>query len=128
MDSCRSYGSAPLRKRRVVPRNGDRGGVTGGCSACHANGRGKGQKCAALRIFFKAGECSERNSLKVRSMKVLRLPGVCELTGVPRSTLYLYIKNNQFPKPIKLGIQSVGWIQEEVEQWLRQRMELRDAI
>lgn len=45
-----------------------------------------------------------------------------------RSTLYLYIKNNQFPKPIKLGIQSVGWIQEVVEQWLRQRMELRDAI
>ncbi len=73
-------------------------------------------------------QCSVRNSLKVQSMKVLRLPSVCELTGVPRSTLYLYIKNNQFPKPIKLGIQSVGWIQEEVEQWLRQRMQLRDAI
>ena len=73
-------------------------------------------------------QCSVRNSLKVQSMKVLRLPSVCELTGVPRSTLYLYIKNNQFPKPIKLGVQSVGWIQAEVEQWLRQRMELRDAI
>jgi len=30
-----------------------------------------------------------------------------------------------FPKPIKLGIKSVGWIQEEVDQWLRQKMESR---
>jgi prophage regulatory protein len=78
--------------------------------------------------LISGAECSVRNSLKVQSMKVLRLPSVCELTGVPRSTLYLYIKNNQFPKPVKLGIKSVGWIQEEVEQWLLQRMEQRDAI
>lgn len=52
---------------------------------------------------------------------------VSELTGLPRSTLYLYMKNDQFPKPVKLGIRSVGWIKEEVDEWLRQRKNLRDC-
>lgn len=58
-------------------------------------------------------------------MQVLRMPQVRELTGLPRSTLYLYVKRSQFPKPVKLGVRTVGWIKEEVEQWLRQRMESR---
>lgn len=92
------------------------------------DGGGVFSKKLSMKDKYSWGQSSVRNSLKVQNMKVLRLPSVCELTGVPRSTLYLYIKNNQFPKPIKLGIQSVGWIQEEVEQWLRQRMEQRDVI
>ncbi|TXK28379.1 AlpA family transcriptional regulator [Ottowia sp. GY511] len=60
-------------------------------------------------------------------MKVLRLPMVREVTGLPRSTLYLYMKNNHFPKPLKLGPRSVGWLQEEIEEWLRQRKESRAA-
>ncbi|WP_338821365.1 AlpA family transcriptional regulator [Acidovorax temperans] len=58
-------------------------------------------------------------------MRILRLPAVSELTGLPRSTLYLYISKGQFPKPVKLGIRSVGWIQEEVDQWLLQKKESR---
>jgi len=50
---------------------------------------------------------------------------VSELTGLPRSTLYLYMKNDQFPKPVKLGVRSVGWIKEEVDEWLRLRKSLR---
>ena len=65
------------------------------------------------------------NYQRVNAMRVLRLPAVSELTGLPRSTLYLYMSKGLFPKPIKLGIKSVGWIQEEVDQWLRQKMESR---
>jgi prophage regulatory protein len=60
-------------------------------------------------------------------MRVLRLPAVSELTGLPRSTLYLYMKSNQFPKPVKLGLRSVGWIKEEVEDWLRERKDARGS-
>lgn len=60
-------------------------------------------------------------------MRVLRLRGVSELTGLPKSTLYLYMKNNHFPMPVKLGVRSVGWIEEEVEAWLNQRKELRSS-
>ena len=59
------------------------------------------------------------------SMQVLRFPVVSRVTGLPRSTLYLYMKNNQFPKPMKLGVRSVGWIKEEVDEWLQQRSNSR---
>ena len=58
-------------------------------------------------------------------MQVLRFPAVSRVTGLPRSTLYLYMKNNQFPKPMKLGVRSVGWIKEEVDEWLRQKRNSR---
>nr|WP_284465595.1 AlpA family transcriptional regulator [Diaphorobacter nitroreducens] len=58
-------------------------------------------------------------------MRILRLPAVSELTGLPRSTLYLYMSKGLFPKPIKLGARSVGWVQDEVNQWLRQKVESR---
>jgi len=58
-------------------------------------------------------------------MKVLRFPDVKQATGLPRSTLYLYMKNHQFPKPVKLGVRSVGWIKEEVDDWLCKRKDLR---
>ena len=58
-------------------------------------------------------------------MTILRLPEVNRVTGLPRSTIYLYMKNNQFPKPIKLGVRSVGWIKEEIDEWVARRMEKR---
>ena len=62
------------------------------------------------------------NYQRVNAMRILRLPAVRELTGLPRSTLYLYMSKGLFPKPIKLGVRSVGWIQDEVDQWLREKM------
>ena len=59
-------------------------------------------------------------------MQVLRFPAVSRVTGLPRSTLYLYMKNDQFPKPIKLGMRSVGWIKEEIDEWLQQRKNSRN--
>lgn len=53
-------------------------------------------------------------------MRILRLPLVMELTGLPKSTLYHYIKQAKFPKPVRLGIRSVGWIKDDVDEWLRQ--------
>lgn len=65
------------------------------------------------------------NCQKVQSMMIMRLPAVSGVTGLPRSTLYQYMKTNQFPKPVKLGVRSVGWVKEEVDAWLAKRMELR---
>ena len=58
-------------------------------------------------------------------MQILRLPAVMKLTGLPRSTIYLYIKKKQFPKQFKLGPRSVGWIKSEIEEWLLERILLR---
>ena len=49
---------------------------------------------------------------------ILRLPAVKNRTGLSRSTIYLRISENRFPKPISLGGRAVGWIEEEIDAWL----------
>ena len=58
-------------------------------------------------------------------MKILKLPEVMERCALSRSSIYAYIQNNKFPKPVLLGERAVGWIEEEISSWLDQRVELR---
>ena len=55
--------------------------------------------------------------------RILRLSEVLARTGLARSTIYLRIAQGSFPKPISLGPRAVGWIEAEVDVWLRQRIE-----
>lgn len=55
--------------------------------------------------------------------KVLRLPQVIALTGLSRSTIYLRISNNEFPKPISLGGRSVGWLESDIEAWIESKIQ-----
>lgn len=57
---------------------------------------------------------------------ILRLAQVKKITGLSRSTIYLHIQNGTFPKQIKLGERSVGWLQNEIDDWLKSRIEIRD--
>ncbi len=57
------------------------------------------------------------------SYKILRLPALKELTGLSRSTLYLRISKNEFPAPISLGGRAVGWLEEDIENWLAEKIE-----
>ena len=54
---------------------------------------------------------------------ILRLPDVKRSTGLSRSTIYLRIAQGTFPKPVSLGGRVVGWLEAEVQQWLRRRIE-----
>ena len=49
---------------------------------------------------------------------ILRLPQVLTRTGLSRSTIYLRISEGSFPRPVSLGGRAVGWIEEEVDDWL----------
>jgi len=60
-------------------------------------------------------------------MKVLRRKQVEDRTGIPRSTLYWKIKRDEFPKPVKLGERSVGWLESEIDKWITQRVALSDS-
>lgn len=59
-------------------------------------------------------------------MKVVRLQRVMEMTGLGRSTVYKYVSENWFPKPIPLGGRSVGWLESEVVEWIMARVSERD--
>ncbi len=54
---------------------------------------------------------------------ILRLPSVKARTGLSRSTIYDRVQKRQFPQPISLGVRAVGWVESEVEEWLRQLVE-----
>jgi prophage regulatory protein len=54
---------------------------------------------------------------------ILRLPQVCRTTGLCRSSIYQMEAEGCFPRRVKLGARSVGWIESEVQTWLRQRIE-----
>ncbi|MDR1848828.1 MAG: AlpA family transcriptional regulator [Zoogloeaceae bacterium] len=58
---------------------------------------------------------------------ILRLPQVKAKTGLSRSTIYQSIADGKFPEPIKLGERAVGWLSHEVESWLCDRVDARDA-
>ena len=53
--------------------------------------------------------------------KILRLPTVKESTGLSRSTIYLRMVNNEFPKSISLGGRAVGWFEEDIQNWLDEK-------
>ena len=55
-------------------------------------------------------------------MRILRLKTVVEITGLARSTVYKYIAEGIFPKPISLGGRSVGWLESEVHSWIQSRL------
>ena len=60
-------------------------------------------------------------------MKILRLRQVIDLTGLSRSTLYLYMQNQQFPIQVRLGPKIVGWVEDEVIDWIRGRIQFRNT-
>lgn len=57
------------------------------------------------------------------SHRILRLPAVKESTGLSRSTIYLRMANNEFPQPISLGGRSVGWLEQDIDEWIVEKIE-----
>lgn len=56
------------------------------------------------------------------SSKIIRLPVVIQKTGLSRSTIYLRMSKGTFPQSISLGERAIGWVEEEIEQWVLQRI------
>lgn len=59
-------------------------------------------------------------------MRIIRLNEVIDSTGLARSTIYKYIGEGTFPKPVSLGDRCVGWVDLEVRDWILARIEERD--
>jgi prophage regulatory protein len=63
-----------------------------------------------------------------KKLSIIRRKTVQDRTGLSRSTIYLRIKKGTFPKPINLGSRAVGWLENEIEDWLRIKIENRDNL
>ena len=55
-------------------------------------------------------------------LAILRRRQVELRTGLSRSTLYQYIKDGFFPKPVPLGPRAVGWLESDVSDWIAARI------
>ena len=49
---------------------------------------------------------------------ILRRPDVEAVTGLSRSTIYKWMDEGSFPKPVKLGPRAVGWREVDINDWL----------
>ena len=55
---------------------------------------------------------------------ILRRKQVEARTGLSRSTIYQYVKDGAFPKPVPLGPRAVGWLESEVSEWIAGRVKI----
>lgn len=61
-------------------------------------------------------------------IRLLRLAQVLEQTGLGRTSIYNFIKNRDFPRPISLGSRASRWVEQEVQSWIRKRINSRDGL
>jgi prophage regulatory protein len=54
-------------------------------------------------------------------MKILRKPAMLAKVGKSYPSIYRDIQAGTFPQPVQLGPNSVGWIDEEVDEWIASR-------
>ncbi|MBB3140321.1 helix-turn-helix transcriptional regulator [Halomonas organivorans] len=59
-------------------------------------------------------------------MRLIKLKDVISLTGLARSTIYKYISEERFPKPVSLGERNVAWVEEEIQDWILEKIAERD--
>jgi prophage regulatory protein len=60
-----------------------------------------------------------------RPVRILRLPEVCQVTGLKRAMIYRLQQKKSFPQSVKITDHAVGWIDVEVQAWLEQRIAAR---
>lgn len=50
--------------------------------------------------------------------RIVRLPEVMRLTGLSKATIHRRYRDGTFPRPLRLGPQSIGWWRTEILEWL----------
>ena len=58
--------------------------------------------------------------------RIVRLPEAEAKTGYKHSTIYRRIAEGTFPKPVRLGAKAVGWLEDELDESIANRVAERD--
>ena len=67
------------------------------------------------------------------TIKVLRIKDLMSKIGMARTTIYDRINpkspryDSSFPKPIKLGLSAVGWLEHEINAWVENLITQREG-
>ena len=69
------------------------------------------------------GEEIDKGATETRRVtRLIRLPEVQHRVGLGRSTIYRWMAEGKFPKPVQLGGYAVAWAADEVEAWISDRL------
>jgi prophage regulatory protein len=61
---------------------------------------------------------------KSQDVQFYRLSQLKEKLSVSRSSIWSWVKDGSFPKPIKLGKNCTAWNSEDIHAWVRSRIDL----
>ncbi|MGL4667654.1 MAG: AlpA family transcriptional regulator [Saezia sp.] len=65
------------------------------------------------------------NPTPLADRHILRIKDVERKIGLKKAWIYILINKGQFPKQLRLGPRSVGWISFEIDQWIEEHMQRR---
>jgi len=69
------------------------------------------------------GEEIDKGATEARRVtRLIRLPEVQHRVGLGRSTIYRWMAEGKFPKPVQLGGYTVAWADADIDEWIRMRM------
>ena len=69
------------------------------------------------------GEEAVREATETRRVtRLIRLPEVRHRVGLGRSTIYRWMAEGRFPKPVQLGGYAVAWSEDEITEWIAGRL------
>ena len=66
------------------------------------------------------GKLGEVELLNERMEVLLRMVDVMKMVALARSTIYLKIKNKQFPQSVRVGERGKRWRLSDVQHWVKQ--------
>lgn len=52
----------------------------------------------------------------------LRIKEVMKKTGIAKSTIWLWVSENKFPKPIKLSPRITVWEEARIDYWMKEKL------
>lgn len=59
---------------------------------------------------------------QLAKLSILRIHQVEHLCGLKKSTIYKWMKSGDFPKSINLGGSAIGWLSQDITQWIESRI------
>lgn len=66
------------------------------------------------------------NAAQDAPMRLLKVSQVAKMTGICRTSIYTYIAEAGFPKPIALSPRINAWLEHEIVAWIQQKAESRN--
>ena len=56
-----------------------------------------------------------------KNNKLIKISEVIEKTSLSRSTIYRLLNLGDFPRQVKLSSRSIGWVEEEIQEWINEK-------